>query len=351
MLHYVHSWGSLMAAEDFIAAKRPSWQRLEALLGKARQGRLAGLDADELYELGRLYRQATSDLAVARRDWPSHQVLVYLNTLVGRAHGEIYREEATTWRRIRDFVLVRFPQTWRKTFPFMLLGFLFFTVPAIIAFVVSYRDPTQASLLFPAADMIVQDIQAGNEWWLSINDGRGTNATLIMSNNILVSLKAFAGGVFFGLYAMYLLINNGLMLGVIAGLSEYYDFSGRLWSFIAPHASIELSVIFFAGGAGMQMGYALVRPGLLTRGAALRVAAERAVTIMIGCVPLLVIAGLIEGFISPSNLPLGVKLFVSIGTGIALYTYLFGVGREPAPARERKPRQRWSLPFARGAAR
>ncbi len=98
-----------MAVEDFIAAKRPSWQQLETLLGKARQGRLAGLDADELYELGRLYRQTTSDLAVARRDWPTHQVTSYLNGLVGRAHGEIYREEATTWRRIRDFALVTFP--------------------------------------------------------------------------------------------------------------------------------------------------------------------------------------------------------------------------------------------------
>lgn len=317
-----------MVVEDFIAAKRPSWERLEALLGKTRQGRLAGLDADELYELGRLYRQTTSDLAVARRDWPAHQVLTYLNALVGRAHGEIYREEATTWRRIRDFVVVRFPQTWRQTLPFTLLGFAFFALPAVIAFIVSFRDPSQASLLFPAADIIVEDIKAQREWWLSINeDGRGASATLIMTNNILVSLKAFAGGVLLGLYAMYLLINNGLMLGTIAGLSQYYGFAGRLWGFVSPHATIELSVIFFSGGAGLQMGYAIVHPGLLTRGAALRVAAERAIVIMIGCVPLLMIAGLIEGFISPSNLPLWVKLFVSLGSGIAMYTYLFGVGR------------------------
>jgi uncharacterized membrane protein SpoIIM required for sporulation len=131
-----------------------------------------------------------------------------------------------------------------------------------------------------------------------------------------------------GLYALYLLIFNGLMLGTTAGLSAFYGFSSRLWSFIAPHAPLELSVIFFSGGAGLQMGYAILHPGLLTRCAALREAAERAVVIMIGCVPLLAIAGTIEAFISPSDLPLLIKLLVSGVTGVALYAYLIGVGRQ-----------------------
>jgi uncharacterized membrane protein SpoIIM required for sporulation len=202
-------------------------------------------------------------------------------------------------------------------------------LPALIAFIVSYRDPSKASLLFPGADSIVEEIKNHHEWWRDINSGgRGSNATLIMSNNILITLKAFAGGVLLGLYAMYLMIFNGLMLGVIAGLSQFYDFSGRLWSFVAPHAPIELSVIFFAGGAGLQMGYAIVHPGLLTRAAALREAADRAVVIMIGCIPLLAIAGTIEAFISPSDLPLWVKLLVSAATGVALYGYLLGSGRQ-----------------------
>lgn len=320
-----------MVAEDFIATKRASWERLEQLLGRVRRKRLATLDAEELYELGRLYRQATSDLAVARRDWPAHQVVDYLNGLVARAHGEIYRSEAATWRRLRDFVLVQFPRVWRGAFVFTFVAFLAFVLPAAVAFVVSVRDPAQASLLFPEADQLVAQIKAHQEWWRDINaQGRGSSATLIMSNNILVSLKAFAGGIFLGLYALYQLLFNGLMLGTIAGLSAYYGFSSRLWSFLAPHAPIELSVIFSAGGAGLQMGYALLHPGLLTRGAALREAARRAVVIMIGCVPLLAIAGTIEAFISPSDLPLWTKLLVSAATATALYAYLIGVGRQPA---------------------
>jgi uncharacterized membrane protein SpoIIM required for sporulation len=324
-----------MVAEEFVTAKRPGWERLEALLGKIRRGRLAALEAEELYELGRLYRQTTSDLAVARRDWPRHQVVDYLNGLVARAHAEVYRNEAATWRRLRNFVLVQFPFVWRQTFAFTVVAFIAFALPALVGFVVSLRDPSQASLLFPAADAVAEQIKAEHEWWRDINtQGRGSSATLIMSNNILVSIKAFAGGVLLGLYALYLLMFNGVMLGTIAGLSEFYGFSSRLWSFIAPHAPIELSVIFFSGGAGLQMGYALIRPGLLTRGAALRLAAERAVVIMIGCVPLLAIAGIIEGFISPSDLPLWVKLLVSFGTGAALYAYLLGAGR---PARTVQP--------------
>lgn len=327
-----------MVAEDFITTKRPSWERLEALLDKVRRRRLAALEADELYELGRLYRQATSDLAVARRDWPAQEVTAYLNGLVGRAHGEVYRNEAATWRRLRDFVVVRFPQIWRRTFIFTLVAFLCSALPALVAYLVSSIDPSQSTLLFPDAAGLVERIKAHEEWWREINvQGRGSSATLIASNNILVSIRVFAGGVLLGVYALYLLLYNGLMLGTVAGLSQFYGFSGRLWSFIAPHAPIELSVIFFCGGAGLQMGYAILHPGLLSRGAALREAAERAVVIMIGCVPLLVIAGLIEAFISPSDLPLWTKLLVSAASGIALYAYLLGSGRQLAPANSTLP--------------
>lgn len=317
-----------MVAEEFIAAKRPAWERLQHLLKRVQSRRLASLSAQELMELGRLYRQATSDLAVARRDFPNHGVVSFLNNLVGRAHGEIYRNEATTWQRLRDFVLLHFPQTWRATLPFTLTAFLFFAIPALVAFVVSWRDPSQAGVLFPGAERMADLIRDQTEWWQDINTtGRGSNATLIMSNNILVTLKAFAGGMFLGLYTIYAMVFNGLMLGVIAGLSQFYGFSPRLWGFIAPHAPIELSVIFFGGGAGLQLGWAILHPGLLTRGAALRTAAQRAIIIMLGSIPLLIIAGLIEGFISPSALPLWVKLVVSLGSGLALYSYLIGVGR------------------------
>jgi uncharacterized membrane protein SpoIIM required for sporulation len=318
-----------MTADEFIRAKRSAWQRLEALLAKSGGGgRLAALSADELHELGALYRQTTSDLAVARRDYNSHRVAEFLNGLVGRAHANIYRNEATTWRRLRDAVVRTFPQTWRATAPFTIVATLLFLVPALVAGVVSYLAPTEAGLFFPGAEALAQQIESGQEWWRDINQSRTGNAALIASNNIYVTIQAFAGGLLAGTLTIYAMIFNGLMLGVVAGLSAHHGFSAQLWSFIAAHASIELSVIVFAGGAGLQLAWAIVHPGLFTRGAALRVAAQRAIVIMLGCIPLLMIAGTIEAFISPSDLPVWVKAAVSIGTGVALYSYLLGAGRD-----------------------
>jgi len=317
-----------MTVDEFIGAKRPAWQRLEALLGKSGGGRLSALSASELHELGAMYRQTTSDLAVARRDYTNHRVTEFLNGLVGRAHAEVYHNEATTWRRLRDAVVRTFPRVWRATAPFTIAAALLFLVPALVAGVVSYVAPTEAGLFMPGAEALASQIQAQQEWWRDINQSRVGNAALIASNNIRVTILAFAGGVLAGTLTIYALIQNGLMLGVVAGLSAHHGFSARLWSFIAAHATIELSVIVFGGGAGLQLAWAIVHPGLLSRGAALRVAAERAVVIMLGCIPLLLIAGTIEAFVSPSDLPVWVKAAVSIGTGVALYSYLLGAGRD-----------------------
>jgi uncharacterized membrane protein SpoIIM required for sporulation len=154
-----------------------------------------------------------------------------------------------------------------------------------------------------------------------------------MTNNIQVAIMAFAGGTLLGIYTLYILAQNGLMLGILAGAAQSLGFAGNLWGFVAAHGTIELSVIFFAGGAGLQLGWSVIRPGLLTRRAALLLAARRAAQLLLGCVPLLVIAGTIEGFISPSDLPLAVKLAVSLGSGLLLYGYLLLSGRERRQAR------------------
>jgi uncharacterized membrane protein SpoIIM required for sporulation len=317
-----------MTVDEFIGAKCAAWQRLEALLGKSGSSGLSVLSASELHELGALYRQTTSDLAVARRDYAHHRAAEFLNGLVGRAHAEVYRNEATTWRRLRDAVVRMFPRVWRATAPFTIAAALLFLVPALVAGVVSYVAPAEAGLFMPGAEALASQIQAQQEWWRDINQSRAGNAALIASNNIRVTIMAFAGGVLAGTLTIYALIQNGLMLGVVAGLSAHHGFSARLWSFIAAHATIELSVIVFGGGAGLQLAWAIVHPGLLSRGAALRVAAERAVVIMLGCIPLLFIAGTIEAFVSPSDLPVWVKVVVSVGTGVALYSYVLGAGRD-----------------------
>ncbi|RMF07684.1 MAG: hypothetical protein D6763_11775 [Alphaproteobacteria bacterium] len=121
---------------------------------------------------------------------------------------------------------------------------------------------------------------------------------------------------------------HSALLGVVAGAAQAYGFSGNLWGFVAAHGVIELSVIIIAGGAGLQLGWAVARPGLISRRAALMLAARRAVRLLLGCALLLIIAGAIEGFISPSDLSLVLKCAVALLSGTALYTYLLLAGRE-----------------------
>ncbi|NJN15357.1 MAG: stage II sporulation protein M [Oscillochloris sp.] len=310
-----------MSPETFIARKRTDWERLNALLVRAGAG-LDTLSAAELIEMGRLYRQATSDLAVARRDFPRHQLAAYLNDLVARSHGAIYRNAGPRPATMLTFFSSVFPQAFRATWPATLAAFLMFLIPALAAFIVTFRDPTLAGALLPGSEPVIEQIQAGEEWWLTINDSPAAASAQIMTNNIGVAIRAFAGGITLGIYTFWVLVTNGLLIGVVAGAAQRFGFAGNLWGFVAAHGVIELSIIFIAGGAGLQLGWSILRPGLLSRRAALVVAARRAVLLLLGVVPLFIIAGLIEGFISPANLPLWIKLTVAAGSGIALAAYL-----------------------------
>jgi uncharacterized membrane protein SpoIIM required for sporulation len=185
----------------------------------------------------------------------------------------------------------------------------------------------------PGIEDRIQDIRDKREWWNDLNDGNAAGASMIMTNNIRVTILAFAGGTLLGIFTLYLLAQNGLMLGIIAGAAQSLGFATNLWGFVAAHGTLELSAIFIAGGAGMQLGWAIIRPGLLTRRAALVQASRRAALLLLGCIPILVIAGTIEGFLSPSSLPLAVKLIVSAGSGVLLYSYLLLAGRGPRAAR------------------
>lgn len=323
-----------MLAEDFIRLKRPTWEQLTHILDKSRLGGLAALSAEELNELGRLYRGATSDLAVARRDFPGHRVTDYLNGLVARAHGAVYQSRSLRRRGIVEFFTTTFPRTFRATWGYTLAAFLMFLLPATASFWVAYDDPAAGAALFPGIEDRIQDIRDRREWWKSINDdGRAASASFIMTNNIRVAILAFAGGALLGLFTLYILAQNGLMLGIVAGAAQSLGFAANLWGFVAAHGMIELSVIFIAGGAGLQLGWSVIRPGLLARRTALVLAARRAAQLLLGCIPLLVIAGTIEGFISPSELPLALKVAVSLASGVLLYGYVLRAGREKPLAR------------------
>ena len=154
-------------------------------------------------------------------------------------------------------------------------------------------------------------VEEGKVWFDSILAVRPLASSMIMTNNISVSFLAFAFGMTFGLGTLYLMVFNGLMLGALAGLCHTRNLDIAFWSFVLPHGVIELTAIFMAGGAGFLLATALLAPGDLPRKQALMARARQAGRLALGCVPLLVVAGFVEGFFSPALIPAGVKFTVA----------------------------------------
>ncbi|MFC1975525.1 stage II sporulation protein M [Chloroflexota bacterium] len=324
-----------MQVDKFYQSRQADWQNLTKLLDRS-QSDIHQLSPDEINALGRLYRAATSDLALAQRDFPTHRVTEYLNQLVARAHAVIYQSEPLALKRLWRFAASGFPRVYRETFRFTMVAALLFIIPAVLAGVVIAWQPETGRWLLPIG---VQDLIADmkrQELWTNIPVyERPYASSFIMQNNIQVAFLAFSSGVLAGVFTVLIMIYNGLLLGGITGLTAYYGVGFDLWTFVIGHGVIELSVIFIAGGSGFMLGWAIIRPGLLRRRDALATAARKAVRLVIGCVPLLVLAGLIEGFISPAeSVPWPVKWGIGLGSGLLLYSYLLLAGRE---------RRRWKI--------
>lgn len=317
-----------MMPDELYEDRQNAWRRLSELLDSAGHD-LSRLSSEDVNELSRLYRATAADLALARRDFPNHQVTDYLNRLVARGHAVVYQGQPLAFDRILHFLNAGFPRTFRRSLPFFLVSTALFLLPAILVGLATGWDPEASSRLLPPQVQQLLPLIEEQELWTHIPvEQRPYASAFIMRNNIQVIFLAFSGGVLFGLLTLYILVTNGLLIGGLTGLTAHYGVGFELWTFVIGHGVIELTVVFMAGGAGLALGWSIIHPGLLRRRDALTLAARSAVRLIVGAVPLLVIAGLIEGFLSPNEaIPWQVKWIVGLGSGILLYAYLFLAGR------------------------
>src|SRR5205085_2034360 len=217
----------------------------------------------------------------------------------------------------------------RRTLRYTATAFAVFIVFTAVAFFGTRHDPdfSEFAGISPFFREVV--INHRTHWWEGLNEANQIRSTAIFTNNIRVTFFAFALGAVFGLGTLYVLAFNGASFGAIIALTYRAGFGNDLLlGFVISHGVIELTCIFIAGGAGLLIGTALLMPGNLTRADALKSRGMEAVRLIIGCIPLLVVAGIIEGFISPQPIPSVIKIGIGLLTGITLYSYLFLAGRE-----------------------
>ncbi|HKW77787.1 MAG TPA: stage II sporulation protein M [Candidatus Limnocylindria bacterium] len=318
-----------MTIDRFVEDRRARWGRLGQLVFRAR-GRVDRLSADEVLELGQLYRTTTSDLAIARRDFPRDVATERLNDLVAAAHALVYSEAPTSGRRLRRFLFGELPATVRAQLPWTGVAFGLFMAFAIATYAIGIAFPEIAQSALP--DDVRQQLARRN-LWTNIPEGyRPIAGPLIIVNNVRVAIVMFAGGMTAGALTVYGLAANGAMIGTIFAVVQSYGLAGGLLAFIAGHGFLELSSIFLSGGAGLRLAWAILRPGERSRRDALKLAAAQAGRVIMLVIPVLGVAGVIEAFLSPSGVSDYVKAAVGLVTGAMLWGYILFAGRRSTAA-------------------
>jgi uncharacterized membrane protein SpoIIM required for sporulation len=311
--------------KSFLESRLAKWKRLEDLTAQASRLRLRALSGEEVREFGRLYRRTAADLAIAREEVRDQRLINYLNHLVGRAHGAIYRSESSGFAVFLSFFRYEFPAVFRKTFYYTLTAFLVFTIAGVFASIACSLDQGFADRIAP---QLKQSIAEHHNWTEAVNNANPLASTSIQTNNINVTFFAFAGGVLAGVGTLWVLAQNGLLIGMVLSLCFRY----RFWEipiFVSAHGVIELTAIFIAGGAGLLIAKALLMPGDLRRIDALVTNGRLAIKLILGCIPMLLIAGLIEGFISPAHIPATIKLSISALSALLMTIYFLKPDRTP----------------------
>lgn len=309
-----------MDIDRFLARNRPSWNRLNELT--RRSGRLSASDLDELVAL---YERTSTHLSYARTYLRDPSLVAQLTRLVASAGAVIY---GTRPRSIRDagrFFTTTFPAAVWHIRRFILVSAVLTFAPAVAmaAWIGTSDAALEASA--PAAVRRAYVDEQFEEYYSSAPASQF--ATQVTTNNIMVSLQAFAGGIFFCVLTAYILLTNGINVGGAAGLFVAAGQQPKFWGLILPHGLLELTAVVIAGAAGLRLGWTLIDPGDRTRATALAEEGRRAVVVVMGLTLAFIIAGIIEGFVTPSPLPTAVRVGVGVIVELACVLYLVVQGR------------------------
>jgi uncharacterized membrane protein SpoIIM required for sporulation/uncharacterized RDD family membrane protein YckC len=315
-----------------VSTNSPRWLAFAATVAEAQRNGLRSLGERRVRDFVSEYRSLSSDLArlrTATRETEATE-LFYLSRLVGAAHNLLYRERQATLRDAGRFMFRDVPREIRRSAAPIGLAAVMLFLPAAIAATAVIRHPEVASVFIPASmlDRAEEGVRRAVDGTGYIEDPqifRPVMASRIISNNIQVTFVAFAAGITGGILTAYALIMNGVSFGGVIGLYQSKGILPLLIAFVAPHGVLELTAICIAGGGGLLIAAALLIPGARTRRRALAENGRRAIMLICGSTLLLLVAGTIEGLVSPIPYwPLQWKVSVALATAAFLFLYLRG---------------------------
>ncbi len=314
-----------MNVQRWITRREPNWKRLNSLLQKIEKKGLKSLDTLEIQELAGLYRSVSADLARAKTYNMGTTLIQELQQLTSRSYSQIYQgSRHQEWRGVLEFYGWRLPTVMQETFLYTATATVIFLLGALIAWWYAWQDPSFISLIAPPELItLVRDEQ--KLWMGSILGVEPVASSNIMTNNLKVAFNTIAGGITGGLLTVYILFFNGIHIGGIATLVGQNQLAYPFWAFVFPHGSLEIPAILLAGGAGLLIARALLFPGNYRRADALKIYGYQAAQLVFGIIPLLVIAGIIEGFYSPNPL---IPPMIKYLTGILLFSLLVFYGTQ-----------------------
>jgi uncharacterized membrane protein SpoIIM required for sporulation len=303
-------------SNQWIAKRRPHWDRLAELLALSDRNGLAQLSRAELQEMALLYRQIAADLSVLRRDATSRTYAEHVNHLLARAHHIIYSGRKTSVATLFRFLRDEYPAIFQRNMRYVIASLLISVAWGALGAVLTNARPE--FMRHYVGPQMIATMERHEMWTKSVVTVAPMASSAIMTNNLTVSFVTFASGIAFGLGTFFYLYVNGMMLGVIGAACHQYGMSLALWSFVAPHGSLELPAILIAGGAGFRLGHSMLFPGSLRWRDSVAAGGIEATRLVSGVIPMLMIAGTLEGFFSPSLAPVWLKFTV----GGLLFTLL-----------------------------
>jgi uncharacterized membrane protein SpoIIM required for sporulation len=316
-----------MDVDTFLATNQASWDRLATLVGRASR-QVRRLSADELEEMVSLYEHTATQLSYARTTYRDPALTATLSSLVARAGAVVYGSRPRTLRALGQFFAVTFPAAVWYSRRFVAVSAALLLVPAFAVGLWVASSPRAVEATGPKAVREAYVNQDFEQYYRSAPASQF--ASQVFTNNVQVSIYAFAAGIALCLPTAFILIYNGAGVGVAGGLFASVGQQAKFWGLILPHGLLELTAVIIAGAAGLRLGWTLIDPGDRTRPDALADEGRRSLAIVAGLVVVFLAAGTIEGFVTGSSLPTWARVGIGALGEAVLLSWLVVRGRAAA---------------------